>query len=101
MTPDRPRIELATRAVRDLRRIDAGDRRRIQQALEELAAGAENTNVKALAGAAPWLRLRAGDWRILYRPLSEPEAAQGGHGFLVARVVNRRDLLRAVRTLTS
>jgi mRNA-degrading endonuclease RelE of RelBE toxin-antitoxin system len=98
MSPNGPRIELAARAVRDLRRIGAPERRRIRQALDGLAAGAENADVKALAGAAPWLRLRAGDWRVLYRPLSEAEAAEGP-GFLIARVVNRRDLLRAVRTL--
>lgn len=96
MSPYEPRIELAARTVRDLRRIDSAERRRIRQALDELAAGAENADVKALAGTAPWLRLRVGDWRVLYRPLSEDE----GTGLLVARVVNRRDLLRAVRALT-
>jgi len=45
------------------------------------------------------LRLRVGDWRVLYRPLSEAEASDGGSGLLVARVVNRRDLLLAARTL--
>lgn len=98
MSPNGPRIELTARAARDLRRIDAPARRRIRQALDELAAGVENADVKALTGAAPWLRLRIGDWRVLYRPLSETE---GGPGLLVARVVNRRDLLRAVRTLGS
>jgi mRNA-degrading endonuclease RelE of RelBE toxin-antitoxin system len=99
MNPNPSRVELAARAMRDLRRIDGRERRRIRQALDELASGTANADIKALAGAAPWLRLRAGDWRVLYRPLTETEAVQGGPGFLVARVVNRRDLLRAVRTL--
>jgi len=99
MSPNGPRVELAARAVRDLRRIDPQERRRIRQSLDDLAAGAENLDVKALAGAAPWLRLRAGDRRVLYRPLTEHDAASGGPGFLVARVVNRRDLLHAVRSL--
>lgn len=99
MSPAPPCVELSARAMRDLRRIDGHERRRIRQALDELVSGAENADVKALAGQAPWLRLRAGDWRVLYRPLTEAEADQGGPGFLVARVVNRRDLLRAVRTL--
>ena len=90
-------IELTTRAARDLRRVDAPARRRIREALDELAAGAENADVSALADTAPWLRLRVGDWRVLYRPLSK--TSEGGPGLLVARVVNRRDLLRAVRTL--
>ena len=92
------RIELATRAVRDLRRLDAPERRRITASLDELAAGAPNLDVKALAGHTPWLRMRVGDWRVLYRPLSDEEAATGA-GWLVARIVNRRDLERAARGL--
>lgn len=93
-------IELATRAVKDLRRLDRPDRDRVRDALQQLAAGAENLDIKALTGSAPWLRLRVGDWRVLYRPLTDAEA-HGGPGLLVARVVNRRDLLRAVGTLGS
>ena len=93
-------IELATRAVKDLRRLDRPDRDRIRDALQQLAAGAENLDIKALAGSAPWLRLRVGDWRVLYRPLTDAEASDGA-GLLVARIVNRRDLLRAVGTLGS
>ena len=49
MRPDRPRIELSPRAVRDLHRIDTPARKRIRQALDELVAGAENADVRALA----------------------------------------------------
>ena len=93
------RIELARRAVRDVQRMDRPARRRVRAALAELASGAENLDVKQLAGHAPWLRLRAGDWRIIYRPLTAEEAATGGAGWLVARVVNRRELERAIRAL--
>jgi hypothetical protein len=41
--------------------------------------------------------MRVGDWRVLYRPLLENET--GGSGLLVARVINRRELERAVRSL--
>src|SRR3954451_24021372 len=99
MTDPEPRLELARRAVRDLRKMDGPHRRRVRDALEALAAGAENLDVKALVGRAPWLRLRVGDWRVLYRPLSDEEAAAGGPGWLVARVVDRRDLERSVRSL--
>lgn len=99
MTGPEPRVELAQRAVRDLRKMDGAQRRRVRAALEALAVGAENLDVKALAGQAPWLRLRVGDWRVLYRPLSAEEAAAGGPGWLVARVVDRRDLERSVRSL--
>lgn len=91
-------IDLATRAVKDLRRLDRPDRDRVRDALQQLAAGAENLDIKALTGSAPWLRLRVGDWRVLYRLLTDAEAPDGA-GLLVARVVHRRDLLRAVGTL--
>ena len=92
-----PRIKLASRAVRDLRKMEGPERRRIQAALHELRDGAENLDIKALTGSAPWLRLRVGEQRVLYRPLSTSEAVEGG--VLVARIINRRELDRAVRTL--
>jgi mRNA-degrading endonuclease RelE of RelBE toxin-antitoxin system len=91
------RIEFARRAVRDVKRMDRAERRRIQAALAELASGTENLDVKQLAGHSPWLRLRTGGWRIIHRPLTADEAAVGGPGWLVARVVNRRELERAIR----
>jgi mRNA interferase RelE/StbE len=96
MTPE-PRIELASRAVRDVRKMDPQERRRIQRGIQDLAAGAENADVKAIAGRPPWLRMRVGDWRVLYRPMTEQEAAGGG--ILIARVIARRDLERSVRLL--
>jgi mRNA-degrading endonuclease RelE of RelBE toxin-antitoxin system len=105
-------VELTSQAQRDLRRMGRGsDRDRVITALfEELAAvpASENLDVKPLQGARPWLRLRVGDWRILYRPLSAMEMEQlkichsrpeGRQGFLVDRVVNRRDLSEAVKGL--
>ncbi len=100
MPPKLP-VELSSRAVRDVKRIDTPERRRIRDALEALAGGEENLDIKALSGQQPWLRLRAGDWRVLYRPYSPAERAEHGPGLLVARVVNRRDLLKAVCTLTT
>jgi hypothetical protein len=45
-----------------------------------------------------------GDWRILYRPLTREELdrlklGEQPEGYLVARIVNRRDLERTLRTL--
>jgi hypothetical protein len=63
----------------------------------------ENLDVKALRGRSPWLRLRVGDWRIVYRPLTRAELKRLDsdelEGYLVARIVNRRDLERTLRTL--
>jgi hypothetical protein len=58
----------------------------------------QQLDVRPLEGRKPWRRLRVGDWRILFRPLSSQESPSGG--YLVARIVNRRELERAVRELT-
>jgi mRNA-degrading endonuclease RelE of RelBE toxin-antitoxin system len=101
-------IELSRRALRDLRRIDRADRRRLLDVLEnDLAAEPQppNLDVKQLVGHTPWLRLRRGGYRILYRPLTGAELRTLGtehpDGFLVERIVDRRDLDRATATLPS
>lgn len=101
-------IELSKRALKDLRRIDHANRRRLLDLLEQdLAAEPQppNLDVKPLVGRAPWLRLRRGDYRILYRPLTEAElrTLRAGEqtGFLVERIVDRGDLERATSTLPS
>ena len=72
-------------------------------ALDRLAEGAESLDIKALQGAAPWLRLRVGDFRVLCRSLTAEELhallGSPGAGFLVGRVVDRRDLDRAIESL--
>ncbi len=98
-------IELSKRALKDLRRIDQADRRRLLNLLEQdLAAEPQppNLDVKPLVGRAPWLRLRRGDYRILYRPLTDPELRTlhtEQAGFLVERVIDRGDLERATSSL--
>jgi hypothetical protein len=66
-----------------------------------------NLDVTPLMGHAPWLRLRAGDFRILFRRLTRSEldllvlrrgALEGDTGFLVGRIVHRSELERAVDT---
>jgi len=100
-------VELAARAARDLRGLPEADRNQvIADMRENLAANPQpdNANVKALQGAAPWLRLRSGDFRVLYRPMTTKELKAAGvepgrRGFLVGRVINRRDLMKAIRSL--
>ncbi len=85
-------IELSSRAQRDLRRIGPGpERKRIVAALRRLASGQANLDILAIEGRAPWLRMRVGDFRVLYRPVDS--------GFWVERVVNRCDLQRSVTSL--
>ena len=109
-------IELSGRAEHDLRRIGRGAvRDRIIRTLAESLAvdpPPANLDIKALQGAAPWLRMRIGEHRILYRPLTAEEmqalterAARTGdplpeaRGFLVARIVHRGQLERAISSL--
>ena len=64
----------------------------------------ENADAMRFQRAAPWLRLRSGDYRVTYRPLTASElqtlgVARGRAGFLVARIVDRRELDEAVAKL--
>src|SRR5271154_2953787 len=101
------RVELSKRALRDLRRIDHKSRKRLLDLLEnDLATEPQlaNLDIKALTGRAPWLRLRRGEYRVLYRPLTDRElqalAVSETAGFLVERVVERGSLERAAATLS-
>lgn len=88
-------VELDRQAHRDLRKLHPEDQRAALHAMnnvhteEPLPA---NANDRALKGAAPWRRLRVGELRILWR-------AVNGSRRRVARIIHRRDLDRAVRTL--
>jgi mRNA interferase RelE/StbE len=89
-------VQYSTRAAREIRKLPAPDATRLRDAIERLAGGgegAENLDIKALAGHAPWLRMRVGDWRVIYRPVDP------GPGYFVGRVINRRDLESAVKKL--
>lgn len=92
-------MRLGVRAVKDLQALDSVAVQRVQAGLDNLASEAANLDVKALTGHPGWLRLRVGDWRVLYRCLTEDEATQWGASYLVARVVHRRDLELAARIL--
>jgi len=88
-----PEVRLTRNAERDLRRIGVGPQRtHILAALRTLDADAANLDIKALAGAKPWLRLRVGDHRLL--SWQRPDNA-----YEVARIVRRRDLDASVATL--
>lgn len=95
MTDSLSSIKLAPRAVRDLKALDRQTRKRVQQAFQALEADAANLDVKPVAGHAPWRRLRVGEHRVLYRELADEPNAR----FLVARIIDRRDLHRAIDRL--
>jgi len=98
------RIELSHRAERDLREIAKASKKdfhRIEDRLAALSASLSGEDphtldIVTLQGRKPWLRLRVGNWRVLFRPIEGEDVTRG---FLVARVINRRDLHDAARTL--
>jgi mRNA-degrading endonuclease RelE of RelBE toxin-antitoxin system len=94
------RVVLSRRAERDLRRIGSREPlARVRAAFVALESGVPDIDRRPLVGHAPWHRLRVGDYRVLYRPVAVDETVDGDIGWLVARVVHRRDLVRAVASL--
>ena len=86
------RILLSRRAARDLRRLGPGSELdRIEAGLRRLIGSEPNLDIKPVTGGAPWLRLRVGDWRVLYR--------LAGDEILVARIIHRSELQQAIRSL--
>jgi mRNA interferase RelE/StbE len=62
------RYELRFRpaALRQLRKLDGQTARRIKNATEALRAEPRPHGVKALTGQHGWLRIRVGDYRVVY-----------------------------------
>jgi mRNA-degrading endonuclease RelE of RelBE toxin-antitoxin system len=96
------RVELTRRATRDFRGLSPPDHRRAAQALAATLASEPlpaNADDRSLTGRAPWRRLRVGELRVIYRAFEPDEIAGVEGGRLVARVVHRGELERAVATL--
>jgi mRNA interferase RelE/StbE len=60
------RVEIAPAAVRQLRKLDPAARRRVQAAVELLAADPRPSGAKKLVGGAGEWRVRTGDFRVVY-----------------------------------
>ena len=82
------RIELAPSAARQLKKLDIAARRRIQAAIETLAAEPRPTGAKKLVGGDGEWRVRTGDYRIVY------EIHDGVLLVLVVAVGHRREIYR-------
>jgi mRNA interferase RelE/StbE len=63
-----PRYELRFRpaALRQLRKLDSQIARRIKSTTETLRTEPRPPGVRALTGQRGWLRIRVGDYRIVY-----------------------------------
>ena len=101
-------VVVSRRAIKDLHQIRGkSELGAIALALEATLAAdplPANADVNVLAGHPPWLRMRVGTYRILFRPLTEAELAAAGvgrqgTGYLVSRIVHRSELDLAVSRL--
>lgn len=88
-------VRLARRAEKDLDALPKRVAVRVLDALERLGGdpSAPELDVKAMVGRRPWRRMRVGDHRLLFK------LSDRGRVVLVARVIDRRELERAVQTL--
>jgi mRNA interferase RelE/StbE len=60
-------VELTARARKQYKALDPSIRGRIRTALQKLADDPAPATVKALSGSDDLLRIRVGDWRLIYR----------------------------------
>lgn len=60
------RVEVAAAAVRQLRKLDRSAQRRVQAAIELLAAEPRPNGARKLVGGDGEWRVRTGDYRIVY-----------------------------------
>jgi mRNA interferase RelE/StbE len=85
-------VVFSREALKDRRRIPDERVREIASRLQMVATGrSRNLDIKALKGLKPWMRLRVGDYRVVYR--------KAGSTILVARVVSRQELESAIGKL--
>jgi len=99
----RARLGLSNHAQKDWARLEASMRTRVMRALEALASDPPPPNIdeRALVGHEPWRRMRVGDYRVIFRPLTRSELAEfpESRGYLIERVISRGELERATKAL--
>jgi mRNA interferase RelE/StbE len=81
-------VALAPAAVRQLRKLDATARRRVQASVELLAVQPRPPGAKKLVGGSGEWRVRTGEYRIIY------EIHDNALLVLVLAVGHRRDIYR-------
>jgi mRNA-degrading endonuclease RelE of RelBE toxin-antitoxin system len=97
-------VQVSPRAERDFRRLDGPARRRIRSLLADkltVTPLPQNLDVKPLEGVPPWFRVRVGEYRLICRALTAREIreTQATAGWYVARIIDRKDLPKAVKNL--
>ena len=97
-------MQINPRAEKDYRRLRGAARERVRRVLADRLSAAPlpgKLDVRPLEGLPPWVRLRVGEHRIVCRPLTRTELRGTGSevGWYVARIIDRKDLLTAIRQL--
>jgi mRNA interferase RelE/StbE len=82
------RVLIDQRARKHLARMDPVIRRRIAKAIDGLSTDAEPAGCKSLLGATNVLRIRVGDYRILYHVIHADHLVQ------VIDIDHRKDIYR-------
>src|SRR5439155_27274650 len=84
------RVTLRPAARRSLAKIDPTISKRIVAALDALAEDPRPPGVRALAGHHGWLRVRVGDWRVVY------EVRDNELHVLVIEIAHRSEIYRGM-----
>lgn len=77
------KVNIRKSAIKDLKKINRNDRRKIHSKIWELSEFPRNSNIKKLTNFEPAYRLRVGSYRILF-DVSEDSIEIG-------RVLHRKD----------
>jgi mRNA interferase RelE/StbE len=81
-------IDVRPRARRSLRQLDPSARKAIAQVIDGLATDPRPTGSLPLTGHRPYLRVRSGDYRVIYT------VDDGARVVTIAAVGHRREIYR-------
>jgi len=84
------RIELTRAATRGLAALSARDRERVARVIDALALTPRPAGATALRGGPGLLRVRVGDFRVVYR------VDDNARTVLIVRIGNRREVCRGI-----
>ena len=83
-------VQLRPPARRSLRQLDAEARKAVGAVIDALASDPRPPGVRALRGHRPYLRVRTGDYRVIYAVDDDARVVR------VAAVGHRRDVYRGL-----
>jgi mRNA interferase RelE/StbE len=87
------RIEVTPRAQKDLKALPIRDRQRVADQIDALKTNPRPQNCKKLKGREDFYRIRAGDYRVVYRVEDKVLL------ILFVRIGDRREVYEIIRRL--